>query len=296
MLHIFLTYIWPPLVGALIGYITNYIAVKMLFFPKHEVRIFGHRLPFTPGAIPKGQKRFAKKAGDLIAGTLLTKEDITRHLTQPEFETHLVNRFMEILQKKVGTLAERIVQSPENLEKSREKIIDAVSESILKSVKEADVKQIVAEKGTEMIRKKLDGSLMGAFISDHTIEGLTAGVGEEIENYINQNGKAVISKAIDDKLAGVEDSSAAALLAKMDFDAEKLRVSFLHYYHELIADGVDRILKRVNISAIVEEKIDAMTVEELEDMVFSVMKKEFSTIVNLGALIGFVLGLLNLII
>ena len=48
-----------PIIGALIGYCTNYIAVKMLFYPKQEVRIFGRKLPFTPGAIPKGKQRLA---------------------------------------------------------------------------------------------------------------------------------------------------------------------------------------------------------------------------------------------
>ena len=45
----------------------------------------------------------------------------------------------------------------------------------------------------------------------------------------------------------------------------------------------------------VEKKINDMDVEEMERLVQSVMKKELSTIVNLGALIGFVLGLFNLI-
>ena len=43
-------FVLPPLVGAVIGYFTNMIAVKMLFFPHEEKRIFGHRVPFTPGA------------------------------------------------------------------------------------------------------------------------------------------------------------------------------------------------------------------------------------------------------
>ena len=41
-MHILRT-ISGPLIGALIGYFTNFIAVKMLFFPKHEVRVFGKR-------------------------------------------------------------------------------------------------------------------------------------------------------------------------------------------------------------------------------------------------------------
>ena len=51
---IFTTYILPPLIGAVIGYFTNMIAVKMLFYPRKPIYVFGHQLPLTPGAIPKG--------------------------------------------------------------------------------------------------------------------------------------------------------------------------------------------------------------------------------------------------
>ena len=45
-----------------------------------------------------------------------------------------------------------------------------------------------------------------------------------------------------------------------------------------------------------EEKINAMSIDELERLVYDVMKKELNAIVNLGALIGFILGLINLLI
>ena len=50
----------------------------------------------------------------------------------------------------------------------------------------------------------------------------------------------------------------------------------------------------MDISHIIEEKINDMEVDELEDMVMAVMKKELNTIVNLGALIGCLIGILNI--
>ena len=49
--------ILPIVVGAVIGYFTNFLAIKMMFRPRHEVRIGKFQLPFTPGIIPKNQKR-----------------------------------------------------------------------------------------------------------------------------------------------------------------------------------------------------------------------------------------------
>ena len=55
-----LTIIAGPLIGAVIGYFTNYLAVKMLFRPRREIKIGSKTLPFTPGVIQKGKPRLAR--------------------------------------------------------------------------------------------------------------------------------------------------------------------------------------------------------------------------------------------
>ena len=45
-------WIAPPLVGAFIGYMTNYVAIRMLFRPLKPWRFLGLRVPMTPGVIP----------------------------------------------------------------------------------------------------------------------------------------------------------------------------------------------------------------------------------------------------
>ena len=90
-----------PIIGSVIGYCTNYIAVKMLFHPRNEVKICGHKVPFTPGAIPKGKPRLAKSVGSIVANTLLTEEDIRQKILSPETEEAVVDKIMEELSKKI---------------------------------------------------------------------------------------------------------------------------------------------------------------------------------------------------
>ncbi|MCF0122932.1 MAG: DUF445 family protein, partial [Ruminiclostridium sp.] len=44
------------------------------------------------------------------------------------------------------------------------------------------------------------------------------------------------------------------------------------------------------------DKVNSMSVEQLEDLVMSVMKNELQAIINLGALIGAVIGIINIFI
>jgi uncharacterized membrane protein YheB (UPF0754 family) len=80
-------FIAPPIVGGIIGYFTNDIAIKMLFRPYRTLYIGGRRLPFTPGLIPRNQERLAKRVSDTIMGSLLTPEELqnlARRLLQTE--------------------------------------------------------------------------------------------------------------------------------------------------------------------------------------------------------------------
>ena len=96
-LEIITNYILPPLIGAVIGYFTNLIAVKMLFYPRKPVYLFGHQLPLTPGAIPKGKARLAKSAGKIVQNELFTREDISGRLLTEEVEKPLIDKVMGIL-------------------------------------------------------------------------------------------------------------------------------------------------------------------------------------------------------
>ncbi|MBF7083436.1 DUF445 family protein [Desulfallas sp. Bu1-1] len=74
------------IVGAVIGYITNWIAIRMLFRPLYEKRILGVPVPFTPGVIPRGKKRLAGGIGEMVGGMLLTEENVVQHLSSAESE------------------------------------------------------------------------------------------------------------------------------------------------------------------------------------------------------------------
>ncbi|MEH2248197.1 DUF445 domain-containing protein [Nostoc sp.] len=84
--HLWL-YVSPPVLGGIIGYFTNDIAIKMLFRPYRAIYIAGRRVPFTPGLIPRNQERLAQNISKTIMGSLLTPQELqnlARRLLQIE--------------------------------------------------------------------------------------------------------------------------------------------------------------------------------------------------------------------
>ena len=93
-----LPWLVPPLLGALIGYVTNYIAIRMLFRPLRPWLLFGVRLPLTPGIIPSKRGELAQRMGEMVGAHLLTGDDVRLTLEKPAFRRELKSAVNDKLQ------------------------------------------------------------------------------------------------------------------------------------------------------------------------------------------------------
>ncbi|MCF8030853.1 MAG: DUF445 family protein [Desulfohalobiaceae bacterium] len=75
-----------PLLGAFIGWMTNYLAIRMLFHPRQPVRI---GFWTWQGLFPKRQEELAAKLGEIVENELVNHSDIQRVLGDPEFQARL---------------------------------------------------------------------------------------------------------------------------------------------------------------------------------------------------------------
>ncbi|MBR1930321.1 MAG: DUF445 family protein [Lachnospiraceae bacterium] len=292
-----LKYLAGPLIGAVIGYCTNYIAVKMLFFPKREVRVFGKRLPFTPGAIPKGKERLARAVGQVVSNTLITKEDIEERLLSEENSNGITRMVMEKVSSSIkGEIMELADLSEETYCEKRSRLTDALSTEIADSVSRMDLADTLVEKGGEVIKEKVNGTMLKMFLTDDRIQAYLEPVAQELQDMISENGEDYIRPIVEEKITRLEQETGLQLLSRIDIDEEKFREIISDGYAKIITTGVEKFMESVNVSGIVEDKINDMSVDTMEEMVLSVMKKELNMIVNLGALIGLILGLLNLVL
>ena len=82
-------FIIPILVGGVIGYITNWLAIKMLFRPYYEKKFLGIHIPFTPGLIPKEKSRIAKSVGNTIGTYLLSPEVVTQAISSDKINNQI---------------------------------------------------------------------------------------------------------------------------------------------------------------------------------------------------------------
>ena len=288
----YLKYIMPPLIGAAIGYVTNWIAVKMMFRPLKEIRIGKFKLPFTPGIIPKNRKRIAKSIAIAINDNLLTNSDLTDKLMSNDIQDSIrlkVSNFAMSDQ----ILGDKILETVDGqkLNQIKGNLTNKLSNSIYLSILEANVSEIVGEQVELAAAEKLKGSLIGIFGGNSIVSSVKAMAEAKTNEYIEQNGQRIITELIDKKTSDILNTPICVLTDNLEIDLPK---AVLSIYKKFVQEKFEEIIKSINISQIIEDKINSMDVLEIEKLILSVMKKELNALVSLGAVIGFVLGLFNI--
>lgn len=292
-----LKYIAGPLIGSAIGYFTNFIAVKMLFHPKNEIKLVGHTLPFTPGAIPKGKSRLAKSVGNAVGNNLITREDIEKRLTSDELAEKIADMVLGKLSLPMNYVLEGVTDiNQEDIESKKEVVSKSIAKFIAEAISQVDISGIIIEKAPGIIMEKLNNPMIQMFMTDELLQVVLEPVGTEIQTYIGEHGEEYIAPYVSEKFSSAGEKSLADILDSFGMDRDQLKQAVMSLYKNAVSGCAEKLMTWLDLGSIVEEKINGMSSDEIEALVMSVMKKEFNMIINLGALIGFVLGLLNIFI
>ena len=294
---IFTTYILPPLIGAVIGYFTNMIAVKMLFYPRKPIYVFGHQLPLTPGAIPKGKERLARSAGKIVQNELFTREDISGRLLTEEVEKPLIDKVMSILDANIRETGAVMTGSAEKYDKLEKDFTELLSFKITDAIKRMDIPGTIHKEGKSMLLEHvLSSRFLALVVTDNMIDRVMDAVSEKMEEFIDAKGPEMVSGITASRIHDLGDRTPLYVLELAGYDPEFVREKITAAYRESVVNAVNSALRRIDVAKVVEDKINSMAVEELEKGVLTVMKTELKLIVDLGALIGLVIGSINIFI
>lgn len=291
------SYILPPVIGAVIGYFTNLIAVKMLFYPHKAVYVFGHQLPLTPGAIPKGKARLARSAGKIVQNELFTREDISGRLLTEEVEKPLIDRVMSILDEDIKVTGAVMTGSEEKYGKLEESFVELLSFKITDAIKRMDIPGTICEEGRSMLLDYVASSrFLPLVVSDKLIDRIMTAISDKMEEFIDARGPDMVSEITASRIHDLGERTPLHILEQAGYDPEFVRRKITEAYRESVVNAVNSALRRIDVAKVVEDKINSMAVEELEKGVLTVMKTELNLIVDLGALIGLVIGSINIFI
>ena len=372
-------YIIVPIVGAVIGYTTNWLAIKMLFRPYNAKYFFKFKIPFTPGIIPKERKRIASSLGATVSSNVLNEETLITELKGErvlkgldEYLDNLSNHQLviddllvylnfdkEVIYHKITTtivkslketinneeLKQRLINSlmkdtnlesrlPANTLESIEEVLEHKQTSINQFVLNGFANEKIQTKLYEIINGFMDSKfkMLKAFIK---VETIYKGINEAFNDYIKSNPDAIVI-LIQDYLKQLGDKSLHEIINEKQIDSlatqiinfinsnldkqivydsinntienlatkslrfnpttfEIFKASVKKMYLNFIDTQATSLLNKLNINIIVENKINSFSTWEMEKLIVGLMRKELNAITLLGALLGFIMGLITLI-
>lgn len=85
-----------PFIAAIIGYATNYVAVKMLFHPRKKIKLLFFEIQ---GIFPKRQEVLGQRLGEVVARELVSVDDITLKIKDAARSDTVIEAIDEHLEK-----------------------------------------------------------------------------------------------------------------------------------------------------------------------------------------------------
>lgn len=289
-----------PLMGGVIGYITNNLAIKMLFHPRKSVYIGKWHVPFTPGLIPAQKRRIAKSIGSMVSGKLLDGDTIRGEALSGQTIEKLRAGVAGWLKENAGqtttvrALLERMV-SAEEVEDYAERLSSGVSHTAVEELEKRNAGKLVTHMMLKTLREKMQGMFFMAMLDDKTLSSLEEPVANAVNAAIRTHGPDILKTEISKLEQELLDSRICDLTAKYTDRIDDLVDMLTQLYRALLVNHLDALLHAANVGAIVEKKVNSFSSAELEALIFGLMKRELNAIVYLGALLGFFMGFINLL-
>lgn len=287
-----------PLVGAIIGYITNGIAIKMLFRPLKPIIIGGYTLPFTPGVIPKEKERIARSIGRVVSRELLNEEVLKKALLKPEVYKVLeekVDHYIDTNQTnetKLKLLGNSLLGEEQAalLVCETEKTVTSL---IYTKVVNMELGKLIVEKLLTTLKGGALGYLLGPMsflIKDQMLESLGDKIEPAISEMIVKEAEEIIGQAIEEESGRLQETTVGEWVSRLNPYREEIKKLVVESYKKLVNQELSHALEKLNIAYIVEERIMDFDTLELENLILEIMSKELNRVIWLGALLGGIMG------
>lgn len=297
-------FVAPVALGGIIGAFTNYIAIKMMFRPYSEKRLFGFVVPFTPGIIPKRQNDLAKAIGRVVSDNLVDADGISKVLLSDETIGKLESKIDEMihsLQTNENSL--RVFFSNYAGEERVENLIKRVNDNLVSKidgiVSDEKIGLTIAASAMSALDERIGDGFMGMITKNALADTIKDKITPKLANLINDvmrgDGRKMILSIVDDEINRFANGSVASWAAGMsDEKIESLKRDVVKLYSEKVNVELPRLLRTIDISKIVEDKIQSMDMPTVERLVLDVANNELYMLVWLGGLLGAIIGVANI--
>ena len=279
----------PPLIGGVIGYITNDLAIKMLFRPYKAVYIGAWRVPFTPGIVPKRLKDLAVLLGREVEARFFNADDLEILFKSDGFSDAVAGSVTELLYSRKTTLCLELekLEADGDCSAALDRAKAELGGRILAALLDFDFAPV--------IRAALDGAggkMPGG--AKNAASALAEPLSDGIKAYLKKQGAQAVAPLLDGLLVDFADRPVRDIALSLFPDRETVQRIIKGAYQRFMAVYVRPVVESIDVGGMITEKLRRMEPEAVETLILSVVKREFRYVVWLGGLLGARIGTVNI--
>jgi uncharacterized membrane protein YheB (UPF0754 family) len=297
-----LFWVLPPVVGAVIGYVTNAVAIKMLFRPLKEARLFGVRLPFTPGILPRERHKLADSIGRMVENELITPVVLRERLDRAEVRLSIGNALGGYTAQMLDRPLSAWLEESDDFHLS-ELLNDFFNSYIFDFFLEELFKNLILgsapkpednDSFTQRLKAGLrdfGGLFIPAAASGLVKNGLTKEMRNQSQGKISAYRKAL--ESVIERYPGITTREFLSISAGNKGKAD----SFLALKAvEAMDENMDAALSSVNVKVLVSDRINSLDMLRVEKIILDVMAGQLKWINFFGAILGALIGFLEVLV
>ena len=288
--------------GSVAGGVTSWVAVVLIFRPYEN--FFG-----LHGAIPKNKARLAKTIGRTVGERLLTPDDLVAELQRSGLREAIEAKLAEVavaaLDRERGPLRELlppaiVAELERALAGAGPSASDAYARYVATDEFQATVKAFIARSGddlavasatTELALPERKGGIAAK------AAGLASGlINDVVAKWIvraarSDRARALAADAVTGGGSALLDRPLGRLSRWLPDDAPRRLVSAAApAIWDQLVERLPAILATVDIPAMVERKVLGFSTQRVEEIVRGVTQRELNLIVQLGYVLGALIG------
>ncbi|SHI03720.1 Uncharacterized membrane protein YheB, UPF0754 family [Sporobacter termitidis DSM 10068] len=283
-------------VGGVVGYITNWIAIKMLFRPLKPIMIGRFRVPFTPGIVPKRKDALAEILGGAIVDKFFNADDLEIVFKSDTFADAFADSVVSMLSDESFRLKSIQISSGTADSQLYARFRDELCIRIQAALLRADITKLISEEVVRIMEARSANSLVGNILHAELPGLITESLSDKLENYILNESRSVILHIIDDELNELRTAPIAEITNNLFPDPEELHDIVFKLHGRFMRRYVRHIVESIDVGGMITEKVKQMSAGEVEGLVLDVVNRELRYVVLLGAALGMLIGAINIFV
>lgn len=295
-----LHYAVPPVVGGVIGYFTNDLAIKMLFRPRKPLFLFGWQLPMTPGMIPKNKARLAAGIAAMVSRKLMSVDVLAGALLSDSMVERVrqkVHGLIASFQADDRPLREALASllGAEAVRRAESEALGAIDAKVAEKMTDPALAATISQKIMEAVMERLSSNpllSLGASIFSGSIESM---VSEMVSKMLREKGVPMVSQMIHAEEEKLLSRPVSQLLKGRERMLESIEKGAVEAYRRVVTQKLPELLEAIDVSKIVEQRVMGMDTVEMERMILDICERELRAVVWIGALLGTVIGGVNIL-